>query len=329
MIDIQLLKKAELFSTLNNNDLHFIATKVQEQKYTKGEKIFNLGGAAINFYIVKSGEIIITKRLDDGKKHDFAKYVTGDSFAELAFITGFLHDVEAHAAKDSTLLIFPSFPNTLDSLTKEKPNTLSRLYLRSLTILSKRLRSVHTLIAQNTPWVKHLQEQIYKDSLTGLYTRLYLDSEISKLITHPTAVIIIKPDRFKVLNEIYGHTAGDAILSRLGTALLRIIDEQESGWAFRLRGNETVLVIKNIEENAAVEIAQSLCKNIQKIGPTWIPIDNNKNKPTKEYKEFRLTISIGIGIYNKDESFKQLVETTYKLMKKCWKKGGNRIYLKK
>ena len=122
---LQLLRSTEIFSTLLDDDLNFLLTRTKEQLFSKGEIIFSKGSAAIHLYIVKSGEVIITQETDDGEKHSLAKYISGDSFGEFVFITGSLHDVEARSLKNSELLIFPEFPHTLDSLSSEKPDTIT------------------------------------------------------------------------------------------------------------------------------------------------------------------------------------------------------------
>jgi diguanylate cyclase (GGDEF)-like protein len=320
MSNLQLLRSTEIFSTLLDDDLKFLLTRIKEQSFSKGEVIFSRGSAAIHFYIVKSGEVVIIQQPENGKNYDIAKYISGDSFGEFVYITGSLHDVEARALKNCRLLIFPHFPDTLDNLSLEKPHTISRLYLSFLSFLSSRLRAVHNLISENTIWVKHLQEQTYVDQLTGLYTKLFLDSEIPRLLQQPAAIIIIKPDRFKELNDTFGHKAGDAILGKIGNDLQNVLKNKYEGWALRLQSNELCVICQKTEKTGAIEIAKQIAKNILKIGPSW----NKKTDKTKR----GLTSSIGIGIYNQN-NFNNIFNDTYTLMQKAWKKGGNRICIHK
>ena len=180
------------------------------------------------------------------------------------------------------------------------------------------MRNVHNLISENTTWVRHLQDQIYIDQLTGLYTRLFLDSEIPKLLQQPAAIIIIKPDKFKDLNDIFGHKAGDAVLEKIGTDLQNLFNNKKEGWAIRLRGNELCIICQQTERQEAIEIAQKIGKNILRTGPCW----------NKEKTKCRLTYSIGIGIYSRN-NFNRIFSNTYRLMRKVWKKGGNKICIHK
>jgi diguanylate cyclase (GGDEF)-like protein len=322
MNNILLLKRAELFSTLLDHDLEFIATRIEEKTYKKEEVVFQSGAAAIHFYIVKSGQIVITQVAGD-KRIDLARYGSGDSFGEFDFINNALYDVNAYALEKSRLIVFPAFPHTFDSLTNERPDIMTRLFLNAIVILSNRLRSIHNLISENTLWIKHLQEQLFTDHLTGLYTNVYLKTEIARLIAPPVVFIVIKPDRFKQLNDIFGHKAGDAVLARIGAALQAIIEKKAAGWAVRLRSNEIVLILKQTELEKAVEVARFLETTFHHIGPGQI-YASTSNMHKKE--EFRLTATIAIGICRQyKQNWRKVLSATYSLMKRTWIKGGNTI----
>jgi diguanylate cyclase (GGDEF)-like protein len=313
---IELLKRLEIFSTLLDDDLNFIITRLKEVTLTKDNILFTKDSAADHFYIIRTGEIMVTQVSRDGKDYTLAKYGTGDCFGEFGFITGTPHDVEAKASKFSKVLLFPGPPYTLESLSIEKPDFVSRLYLCFLTFISGRLRAVHNLISDNTEWVKHLQEQIYIDQLTGLYTKPFLESEIQRMLHRPAAIIMIKPDRFKELNDNFGHKAGDAILEKIGNDLGNIFKNKYEGWAIRLRSNELCVVCQKTDKEEALQIAEMIGKNILKIGPSW--------HNSEENKVYRLTSSICVGIC-RDRHFNNCFKTIYKKMQNVWKKGGNKI----
>jgi diguanylate cyclase (GGDEF)-like protein len=203
---------------------------------------------------------------------------------------------------------------------------MSRLYLHSLLILSSRLRSVHTLIAENTTWIKYLQEQLYTDQLTRLYTKLYLEKEISRLLVYPVAFIVAKPDRFKQLNDIFGHKAGDAVLVRIAASLQNKVHQPDSGWAVRLRGNEAVLVLNRAKTKKALETARLLASDFLTIGPGLIYTSSVEKADPDKKRVFRLTATISIGICrNSKQNWKKVLTDTYNLMNLIWMRGGNEI----
>ena len=85
------------------------------------------------------------------------------------------------------------------------------------------------------------------DGLTGLHNRRYLDSHLKMLFTRAQArgkslsVCITDIDRFKQVNDTYGHDAGDEVLKTNAGAQLRTASTTERGAALR---NEAVKVPK-------------------------------------------------------------------------------------
>src|SRR5687768_6605129 len=75
--------------------------------------------------------------------------------------------------------------------------------------------------------VKHriLSENSARDSLTGLYNRWYvmdkMEAEINRSLRHgaPLSVMMLDIDHFKLVNDTYGHMAGDQVLQSVGKLL--------------------------------------------------------------------------------------------------------------
>jgi len=135
------------------------------------------------------------------------------------------------------------------------------------------------------------------DTLTGLPNRLMF----SQLINHAIqtaqryqrefAVLFIDLDRFKAVNDIMGHEAGDQMLQEIATRLkqaLRAVDV-----AARFGGDEFVIFIEEVSDPSHVAIvAQKILTNIIK------PI-------TIMGREYRITASIGICMFPKDAEDEQ------------------------
>ncbi|MDM7070165.1 GGDEF domain-containing protein, partial [Enterobacter hormaechei] len=101
---------------------------------------------------------------------------------------------------------------------------------RQVESLAEELQlSKETLQIQNSK----LEYDVYHDSLTGMKNRLYFWDELSKLNLEaeenhvPVTVMLFDLDRFKEVNDTYGHDAGDLLLrqvSRRLTAMSNISD---------------------------------------------------------------------------------------------------------
>ncbi|WP_305786965.1 putative bifunctional diguanylate cyclase/phosphodiesterase [Symbioplanes lichenis] len=101
------------------------------------------------------------------------------------------------------------------------------------------------------------------DPLTGLSNRALITESLAGLTRQPVrdgrhgAVLLIDLDRFKPINDAYGHDAGDAVLLGVAAALRAVIRSGDT--AGRLGGDEFAVVLPALPNRAAAEgIAQRL-----------------------------------------------------------------------
>lgn len=107
-----------------------------------------------------------------------------------------------------------------------------------------------------------LREQAIRDPLTGLFNLRYLDEVIISEMAraehggYPVSLAMCDIDHFKVVNDIYGHPAGDEVLR----AFSRLIKQySRSGDIIcRYGGEEFLLVLPGMSRERAVERAQQL-----------------------------------------------------------------------
>jgi diguanylate cyclase (GGDEF)-like protein len=107
------------------------------------------------------------------------------------------------------------------------------------------------------------------DALTGLYTprafREQLQRELALAHTPaaaPLALWFVDTDRFKSVNDTYGHAAGDAVL-RAMAALLREHTVAGVDLAARNGGDEFCAVVRGTHKLAAIERAQRFCNAVR------------------------------------------------------------------
>lgn len=116
------------------------------------------------------------------------------------------------------------------------------------------------------------------DALTGLYNRKRMMSMLSKSVERfrrydqVFSVVMLDIDHFKLVNDQYGHQAGDAVLEKIGQILLselRTIDV-----AARYGGEEFVILLDQIDDKAAYQTAERIRMAVQDtvftIGPLTI-----------------------------------------------------------
>lgn len=120
----------------------------------------------------------------------------------------------------------------------------------------------------------------YRDTLTGTYTRLYLETFQSSLES-ADAVAVVDVDLFKQINDTYGHPVGDEALKSIANTILPGI--RSSDTLIRYGGDEFLLIFSKIGESVFYERLKQLRHAVQE---TKLP----------DHPEVKLDISLG-GVY--------------------------------
>lgn len=159
------------------------------------------------------------------------------------------------------------------------------------------------------------------DSLTGLLNlRSYFDISRSeyKRITRssiPFAVVMIDIDKFKDVNDTYGHSAGDKALKLIADILLDSIREYD--YAFRRGGDEFLVFLPETTQDMAHSLAQRIRKRIEE---TEISIDNKK--------KISITCSFGISEFKaQDSSLEEVVKRADKALYDAKNTKRNSVFL--
>ena len=110
--------------------------------------------------------------------------------------------------------------------------------------------------------VKQTIELAVTDGLTGLHNRRYLDNHLKLLIDRalargrPLSICITDIDRFKSVNDTYGHDAGDEVLRDFAHRVRSTV--RGADLACRFGGEEFVVVMPDTPAEAAAAIAERL-----------------------------------------------------------------------
>jgi diguanylate cyclase (GGDEF)-like protein len=140
-----------------------------------------------------------------------------------------------------------------------------------------------------------LVNRAIRDPLTGLLNRGYFDTlfayemDKARRYKHRFAVILVDADHFKVINDTYGHTAGDMVLKMLARALQAGV--RDSDIVVRYGGEEFVLLLHETGPQDAYAKAEALRQMVERLEVTSaavIPV--------------RFTMSAGVAIYPDDGS---------------------------
>lgn len=136
-----------------------------------------------------------------------------------------------------------------------------------------------------------IEEMTYYDPLTKLPNRNLFNIRLKELLEQTDdnhcqlALLFIDLDRFKLVNDTLGHSAGDQLLKVVAHRLKENLNEE--AFVARLGGDEFVLVLGETDQPEAAIIAQTIIKAIAK------PIRINE-------QNFLITPSIGISLHPHD-----------------------------
>ena len=113
-------------------------------------------------------------------------------------------------------------------------------------------------------YIVHLYQQAsMRDGLTGLFDRKTLYGDLEKLGARVSGVILIDMNLLKRINDTYGHQAGDRAILKIAE-VLRQCEEENTMFAYRMGGDEFLILSICTKPNALEEVAQRIKDEIAK-----------------------------------------------------------------
>ena len=314
ILDPSPIGKVELFNSLLDDEIKFIKDHSCIVNLRKKAKLFSIGQKAEHFYVLLEGAIRIFQPRDDGGYDEKAHYKPGDTIGDFDFARKAEYDANAEATDDSMLVMFPGMGFSMEDFIAEEPYIVSRILLNSIVMMTGRIKSNQNLLLANHKWVNDRRREAYEDPGTGLYKQVFLTDEINHILEEPMALIMLKPDRFKILVDSRGHEAGDEAMIRIAMILKSFTRKIGRGWAIRFKSNETGLLINKCHKPMAAKLVKDLCHTIE----SMLPVPAKGDIPS-----FPFSGTIAWSIWPEDcSTWDTLFQGTYALLLETWKTGG-------
>lgn len=138
MIDPALVRRCHLFAGLTDGDISILSSVIREQRYPKGNILFEEGARAVGFFVVMSGKVKVYKLSPEGKERVLHVVQPGGSFADAAIFADGCYPAFAETIAESTLLFFPK-KDFLDLLHRHSQLSINMIaglsrYLRQFTV---------------------------------------------------------------------------------------------------------------------------------------------------------------------------------------------------
>jgi diguanylate cyclase (GGDEF)-like protein len=152
-----------------------------------------------------------------------------------------------------------------------------------VAVLRRRIQQQANLLRESEAAFRHMA---LHDALTGLATRLLLQDRLGVALDNAKrrhrglAVLMVDVDRFKEINDTFGHQAGDEVLRITASRLLQNVRKEDT--VARLGGDEFVVLLSDLSDLKMAEvIAAKLVKNLA----VPVPVDQS---------EVPVSISVGV-----------------------------------
>ncbi|SEF81779.1 GGDEF domain-containing protein [Vibrio hangzhouensis] len=156
----------------------------------------------------------------------------------------------------------------------------------------------------------------YNDSLTQLKNRRALERFVESTISDiprsqaKLSVIMLDIDRFKFINDEYGHVIGDRVIQAVASTVGETVHVPES--TFRFGGDEIMVVLKNTDLDKARQVAEKLRTNVEQ----RIRVQGLDIKPT---------CSFGVAEIRENDTWDSLVARADKALYQAKKDGRNLV----
>ncbi|WP_161947627.1 GGDEF domain-containing protein [Malonomonas rubra] len=168
-----------------------------------------------------------------------------------------------------------------------------------------------------------LEYESTTDSLMGIYNRRFLEKRLheeffrSKRYDFPMSLLMVDIDRFKLVNDRFGHPVGDIVLKRLAELIVTTV--RESDVVARYGGEELLLILPHTRGDNAHLLAERL----------RFAIENTvlvKKGESDLEEDLQVTVSIGVSTLAPElTSSQQLLKQADKALYQAKDQGRNRV----
>jgi len=320
-------KRSRHLTLLNNVSGHAITTLNPEEMVSKivseieaGLTYDHIGIAVLDY---SSRELVV--QAEAGRRRDAQgrRILLGEGLIGQVARTGQMAIVR-EAGASSPRLLLPASTAAIALPVSYADSLLGVLYVESTepcefgeqeVMLLRTLADLFAGALHNALTFKKAQEQAITDGLTGVKTHRYLMEALSQewkrstRANHAFALVLMDLDRFKFVNDFYGHLEGDVVLQRVGHILEQ--NCRRSDVVARYGGDEFVILMPE----TTVEQARQLATKLR----GWVaadPLLRDKN----------ITASFGIASFPVHGSTPQeLIQVADSSMYLSKHQGGNSV----
>lgn len=249
--------------------------------------------------------------------------ISADGHAKLIFKNAYKEIV------DQSLSSFKDSNDLFEEITEIHKNTLKECTQVHIDLplitdkfkeiqeqMSSEVLRANSMITNLTMQVKTLERNSNLDALTKVFNRRALTTYLSNIcskgdISYNLHLLILDIDDFKVVNDTYGHIAGDKILIFIANMLKKTLRDGDK--VFRYGGEEFVIILNRITPAVCLEITNRILGLIR------------NNQLIYKGESLNVTMSIGATKYFKGDTPDSIIDRADKALYKSKSGGKNQM----
>jgi diguanylate cyclase (GGDEF)-like protein len=197
------------------------------------------------------------------------------------------------------------------------------VFYREQEFLEGELALLETMIAaliyplRNAILYKRAIEKAHKDTVTGVSNRTAMDTNLYQEVdlagrhSQNLSLILLDIDRFKQINDTYGHIAGDTILKRVAESMSETV--RGSDIIYRFGGEEFVVVLRSTNHEGAMLLAERIRADVELMHVKYDDLS------------IQVTLSAGVSSYQSEDTTKSLLERCDSAMYQAKENGRNQV----
>ena len=192
----------------------------------------------------------------------------------------------------------------------------SRDITQTTKLFHNQLSDAEKEIAELKQHLEKSRAEAFHDALTGMLNRRAFDQELRHLLqTHSQfTLIILDVDRFKKINDEFGHIFGDQVLKAIAR---RVTDACKAGIkGFRIGGEEMAVILPHTTLLVARQFAEALRRAVEKITVMERKSGQRLNS---------LSASFGVAEYLTGDTYEQIMRRADDQLYRAKELGRNRV----
>lgn len=159
-----------------------------------------------------------------------------------------------------------------------------------------------------------LRYNMYHDALTGLYNRRFLERQMEQhgeSSRKDYVICMLDIDYFKKVNDTYGHSVGDVVLTRLADLMKEIVGKDNL--AVRWGGEEFILYFPDSNLETVHPVMENLRKQVEET-----VIETAKHR-------IQVTVTIGVGMGRAGRNYQRVIRIADEKLYLGKQQGRNRV----